>query len=315
MDKKTAFIYSDVYLRHDTGRQHPERKQRLVAIVEHLNRVGLMEELSLVSARRATIEEIMLVHPEYYIDQIQRTIHQGISYLDPDTRVSSESYEVALEAVGGVLVAVDQVLQDQADTAFCAVRPPGHHAEPDRAMGFCLFNNVAIAARYAQEKYDLEKVLIVDWDVHHGNGTQDIFYKDPTVFYFSIHQYPWYPGTGSRDETGIGEGKGFTLNIPVPAGTGDQDYIEVFKTILKKQALEYAPDLILISAGFDAHINDPLSDTRVTAEGFKHLSAIVSQIAETKCNSRIVSVLEGGYNLQGLAESVEAHLRVLRTEQ
>jgi acetoin utilization deacetylase AcuC-like enzyme len=314
MDKKTAFIYSDTYLKHDTGRNHPERKQRLAAIVEHLNQTGLTEELTLVPPRLATVQEIALVHPQDYIDQVQRAVQEGVQYLDPDTRVSLESYEVALEAAGGALTAVDQVLQGQVDTAFCAVRPPGHHAEPDRAMGFCLFNNVAIAARYAQQKYNIEKVLIVDWDVHHGNGTQDIFYEDPTVFYFSIHQYPWYPGTGSRDETGVGRGKGFTLNIPVSAGTGDPDYIEAFETILERQALDYAPNLILISAGFDAHRDDPLSDTRVTTQGFKRMSEVISQVVETTCNSRIVSVLEGGYNLQALAESVETHLKVLKRE-
>jgi acetoin utilization deacetylase AcuC-like enzyme len=314
MEKKTAFIYSETYLKHDTGKSHPERKERLTAIVEHLNRTGLMEELIQVPIRLPTRQEIALVHPESYIDQLQRDIEGGATYLDPDTRVSPESYEVALQAVGGVLTAVDQVLQGQVHTAFCAVRPPGHHAEPNRAMGFCLFNNVAIAARYAQHTYNLEKILIIDWDVHHGNGTQDIFYEDPTVFYFSIHQYPWYPGTGGSEERGAGKGKGFTLNIPVPAGTGDQEYISVFNSILRKQALAYAPDLILISAGFDAHRDDPLSHTRVTTEGFRSLSEIVSQIAQEKCDSRIVSVLEGGYNLQALAESVEAHLRVLRRE-
>lgn len=314
MEKKTAFIYSETYLKHNTGKSHPERKERLTAIVEHLNRTGLMEELIQVPIRLPTREEIALVHPESYIDQLQRDIEGGAKYLDPDTRVSPESYEVALQAVGGALTAVDQVLQGQVHTAFCAVRPPGHHAEPNRAMGFCLFNNVAIAARYAQHKYNLEKILIIDWDVHHGNGTQDIFYEDPTVFYFSIHQYPWYPGTGRSEERGAGKGKGFTLNIPVPAGTGDQEYISVFNSILREQALAYAPDLILISAGFDAHRDDPLSYTRVTTEGFRSLSEIVSQIAQEKCDSRMVSVLEGGYNLQALAESVEAHLRVLKRE-
>ncbi|HWP49884.1 MAG TPA: histone deacetylase [Candidatus Limnocylindrales bacterium] len=314
MEKKTAFIYSDVYLKHNTGKSHPERKERLTAIVEHLNRTGLMEELIQVPIRLPTRQEITWVHPESYMDQLQRDIEGGATYLDPDTRVSPESYEVALQAVGGALTAVDQVLQGRVHTAFCAVRPPGHHAEPNKAMGFCLFNNVAIAARYAQHTYNLEKILIIDWDVHHGNGTQDIFYEDPTVFYFSIHQYPWYPGTGGSEERGAGKGKGFTLNIPVPAGTGDQEYISVFNSILRKQALAYAPDLILISAGFDAHRDDPLSHTRVTTEGFRSLSEIVSQIAQEKCDSRIVSVLEGGYNLQALAESVEAHLRVLRRE-
>jgi acetoin utilization deacetylase AcuC-like enzyme len=315
MDKKTAFIYSDVYLKHDTGRNHPERKERLTAVVEHLSQTGLAQELIHVPARPATRKEIAFVHPEEYINSIQRAIQEGIKYLDADTRVSPESYDIALLAAGGTLAAVDQVLQGEAHTAFCAVRPPGHHAETDQAMGFCIFNNVAIAARYAQQKYNLEKILIIDWDVHHGNGTQDIFYGDPTVFYFSIHQYPWYPGTGSADETGEREGKGFNLNIPVPAGTGDDDYIAAFETILKTKARNYAPDLILISAGFDAHRDDPLSQTCVTTKGFKEMSEIVSQIAEEKCDSRIISVLEGGYNLQALAASVEAHLKVLRREQ
>ncbi|HEX29514.1 TPA: histone deacetylase, partial [Candidatus Poribacteria bacterium] len=194
---------------------------------------------------------------------------------------------------------------------FCAIRPPGHHALKSRAMGFCLFNNVAIGARYIQRKYGLSKVLIVDWDVHHGNGTQAIFYDDPTALYFSTHQYPFYPGTGSREERGIGKGEGYTVNVPLPAGSGDEEYVRIFEEILRPKAIQFDPDFILISAGFDPYEDDPIGGMRVTPEGFAELTKIVKEIAEECCEGRLVSVLEGGYNLEGLAESVEAHILAL----
>jgi acetoin utilization deacetylase AcuC-like enzyme len=228
-----------------------------------------------------------------------------------DTFASPESYEVALLAAGGVLAAVDSVVAGEVSSAFCAVRPPGHHALPSRAMGFCLFNNIAIAARYLQKKHNLPKILIVDWDVHHGNGTQDVFYDDPTVLYFSVHQYPFYPGTGSRSEKGKGEGLGFTINVPLPAGSGDEEYREVFEKILKPAAYEFDPDFVLVSAGFDALEGDLLGGMRVSVEHFAEMTRFVKRIADDCCDGRLVSVLEGGYELEGLAKAVEAHLRVL----
>ena len=229
----------------------------------------------------------------------------------PDTPICEASYAVATEAAGGVLAAIDAVMAGEVRNAFCAVRPPGHHATTDKAMGFCLLNNVAIAARYIQKQKKLPKVLIVDWDVHHGNGTQDIFYEDPRVFYFSVHRYPFYPGTGGADQQGAGEGQGLTLNVPLPAGSGDRDFEQAFTEKLVPAARQFRPDFVLISAGFDAHQNDPLGGMRVTAEGYGKLTRIVKQIAEENCHGRLVSVLEGGYNLDGLAASVEMHLRYL----
>ena len=213
--------------------------------------------------------------------------------------------------MGAVTQAVDRIIDDTLDAAFCAVRPPGHHALADRAMGFCLFNNVAIGARYAQQRHALSRILIVDWDVHHGNGTQAIFYDDPSVLYFSTHQYPFYPGTGARAETGRGAGAGFTINVPLPAGAGDAELIRAFQEELLPRALTFKPQLILISAGFDAHRDDPLAGLAVTEAGYAELTRIVRGIAEACCRGRIVSVLEGGYNLLALGRSVEAHLRTL----
>jgi acetoin utilization deacetylase AcuC-like enzyme len=208
-------------------------------------------------------------------------------------------------AAGGVMAGIDAVLEKRVDAAFCAVRPPGHHAERDRAMGFCLFNNVAIGARYAQRKHSLEKIAILDWDVHHGNGTQHMFEDDPTVFYISLHQYPFYPGTGARGERGVGEGTGFTLNIPLPAGTGEDRYLRAFDEEIVPALTDYKPDLLLISAGFDAHKDDPLGGMLLTEESFAKFTTLLQDIAP------VVSVLEGGYNLEALARSVEAHLGVL----
>jgi acetoin utilization deacetylase AcuC-like enzyme len=230
----------------------------------------------------------------------------------PDTGIGPDSYEVALLSVGGVLTAIDKVMMGKISRVFCAVRPPGHHAEKGRAMGFCIFNNVAIGARYLQGKYSLERVLIIDWDTHHGNGTENAFWSDPTVFYISIHQYPHYPGTGSRLEKGIEAGEGYTLNIPLPAGSGNKEYIEAFNELLVPAINTFSPQFILISAGFDAHQDDPLSGMLLTEDGFEEMTRIILQVAQEHCQGRIVSVLEGGYNLIALSRSVERHLYILR---
>ncbi len=308
----TGFVYDDIYLRHQTGEGHPERPERLTAITERLEKTGLLRQLVALKPTAAATKWIKTVHAPEYIERVKTSCEHGIGYVDsPDAPVSKESYEVALVAVGGVLAAVDAVMGGKVRNAFCAVRPPGHHALKDRAMGFCLFNNVAIAARYVQKKHGLSKVLIVDWDVHHGNGTQAIFYDDPSVLYFSVHQYPFYPGTGSEEEKGTGKGVGFTINAPLPAGSGDREYKQVFEEVLKRAALQFRPDFVLISAGFDAHEHDLLGGMKVTSKGFAALTRLVKQIADKCCHGRIVSVLEGGYGLEGLAESTEEHLRVL----
>jgi len=230
----------------------------------------------------------------------------------PDTGICPESFEVALLSVGGVLTAIDRIMEGEVERAFCAIRPPGHHAERERAMGFCIFNNVAIGARYLQERYAIERVLIIDWDTHHGNGTENAFLTDPTVFYASIHQYPHYPGTGARLDKGVGEGEGYTLNIPLPAGSGDKEYIAAFQDILLPTAHAFSPQFILLSAGFDAHRDDPLSGMFLTEDGFEELTHLILELAQKNCQGRLVSVLEGGYNLIALSRSVERHLFVLR---
>jgi len=309
---KIGFVYDDIYLEHKTTPGHPETPQRLVAIVERLKSKGLYCELLALSPKPAAVEWLTTLHSPEYIERARESCQNGTRYLDSmDTPISPRSYEVALIAAGGVLTAIDAVMEKKVTNAFCAIRPPGHHAVKDQAMGFCIFNNVAIGARYIQKKYNLSKILIVDWDVHHGNSTQTMFYDDPTVLYFSVHQYPFYPGTGSEAEKGIGAGLNYNINVPLSAGSGDSDYLRVFQENLKPTALAFCPDFVLISAGFDAHKNDLLGGMKVTSEGFAQLTQIVKQIAEKCCEGRLVSVLEGGYELQGLAASVEAHIRVL----
>ncbi len=281
--------------------------------MQRLDPASSSTQLLIPGSSSDSLEWVTAIHSPEYAKRVRDSCREGVKYMDSvDTPISPESYDVALAAVGGVLSAIDEVMAGNVSNAFCAVRPPGHHALRDRAMGFCLFNNVAISARYVQRKYGLSKVLIVDWDVHHGNGTQAAFYDDPTVLYFSTHQYPFYPGTGSEEEKGTGEGLGYNVNVPMPAGSGDEEYIKAFKEILKPKALEFKPDFVLISAGFDAHKDDLLGGMNVTVKGFEEMTAIVKDIAETCCNGRIVSVLEGGYNLSGLAESVEAHILALQ---
>jgi len=309
---KTGLVYDDIYIEHKTTFGHPECSERLVWIVERLKAGGLYSELiklKPVPADRCWIEK---VHAPKYIDRAKSSSENGAGYLDTgDVPISLKSYEAAVMAAGGVLTAIDAVMEQKVSNAFCAVRPPGHHALENRAMGFCIFNNVAIGTRYVQDKHNLPKVLIVDWDVHHGNGTQAAFYDDPNVLYFSVHQYPFYPGTGSQAEQGSGIGLHTNINVPLPAGSGDDQYIKTFEEKLVPAASSFAPDFVLVSAGFDAHKGDLLGGMRVTDRGFARLTQIVKSIAERFCAGRLVSVLEGGYGLEGLAASVEAHIRVL----
>ena len=304
----TAIVWSKDYELHDTG-GHPEGTDRATEIVTHLQALELWGSLVVVPPRPATREDLLLVHSESLVDRVRRIAESGGGGIDHETPVSARSYEVALLAVGGVLTALEQWEQGRAP--FALVRPPGHHATPDRAMGFCLFNNVAIAARYAQGKHRLGRVLVVDWDVHHGNGTQAAFYDDPTVLYFSVHRDRFYPGSGKESESGEGKGLSYTINVPLPAGSGDAVYRQAFTETLVPAALAFRPDLILVSAGFDAHQDDPLGGMKLTADGYAALTRIVKDLAARCCAGRLVAVLEGGYGLEGLADSVEAQVRVL----
>jgi acetoin utilization deacetylase AcuC-like enzyme len=313
---KTGFVYHDKFLTHDTGVGHPEKPERLKAITAHLQQTGLWQKLHHLIIDLAPLEIIYKVHTPNHVklikDRCLLASKEGHSALDgSDTVVNQDSYEVALLAVGGVLAAVDAVMSGVLENVFCAVRPPGHHAESATPMGFCLFNNAAIAARYAQEKFGLKRIAIVDWDVHHGNGTQEIFYSDPSVFYISLHQSPFYPGTGLQTEIGEGEGRGFNLNCPMRAGSGEKEYLEAFNREIIPKLDGYMPELIIISAGFDAHKDDPLANINLTDDSFRIMTEMVSDIAEKYSNGRIISVLEGGYNLNSLSNSVEKHLNVL----
>ena len=309
---KTGLVYDDAYLRHHTTVGHPESPERLTAIMERLKASGLYAKLVHVKPTPAEEKWLRTIHSPTYIERARRSCAEGERFLDTgDVPISADSYEAAVLAAGGVLTAVDAVMQEKIANAFCAVRPPGHHALKDRAMGFCIFNNVAIGTRYVQEKYGLAKVLIVDWDVHHGNGTQAAFYDDPNVLYFGTHQWPFYPGTGSPLETGEGEGKGLTVNVPLSAGAGDNEYVRAFEERLRPAAMAFGPDFVFISAGFDPQANDRLGGMRVTPGGVAKLTRIVKEIAAKCCRNRLVSVLEGGYGLEALAASAEAHVRAL----
>lgn len=312
MASGAALLLDSVYRMHRTGPGHPERPERYDAVTAALERAGLAARLTPLHSRIATEDELAACHTRPYIKLVEREIAGGAIELSTgDTPVCVDSLEVALRASGGVLNAVDAVFSGQATNAFCAVRPPGHHATTDRGMGFCVFNNVAVAARYAQRKHLAERVLIVDWDVHHGNGTQDIFYDDPSVFYFSTHQSPWYPGTGHPRETGQRKGEGATLNCPLPAGSGRAEIFAAFEDRLVPAAAKFRPDLVLISAGFDSRIGDPLGRFTLSDEDFADLTRLLLEIADRHAAGRLVSVLEGGYRLSGLASSVTAHVATL----
>ena len=307
---KVGLVYAPIYLEHDTG-DHVENSRRLKETMSHLEEAGIKEKLTCLPPRAASLEELQMVHAAEYISYVKSKAEKGGGWLDPDTVMSSRSYEVALYAAGGILVAVQAVMKGEVDSAFALVRPPGHHAVQNRAMGFCIFNNVAIAAKFALTTFNLNHVLIVDFDVHHGNGTQDAFYADPKVLYFSTHQYPFYPGTGRMDETGIGEGEGTTVNFPMAAGWGDEEYLRAFSEVLVPIARRFQPQFILVSAGFDSHWADPLAMMKVTITGFAQMTRILKELAAELCRGRLVFILEGGYNLQVLACSVRAVLDVL----
>lgn len=310
---RTLLVSDPVYKLHRTGEGHPERPERFDAVVQALNRAGLIGSSEKISPRLAGEEEIGLCHTAEYIRTAKHDITSGANELTTgDSAICPQSWEVALQAVGGVLNAADAVLQRKTGHAFCVVRPPGHHATPRRGMGFCIFNNVAIAARYAQRKMGIGRVLIVDWDVHHGNGTQDIFYRDGSVFYFSTHQSPWYPGTGRADETGDGEGAGTTLNCPFPAGSGRKEILGAFRNKLLPAAEHFKPELVFVSAGFDSREGDPLGRFRLTDADFADLTTVMLEIADKHSGGRLISVLEGGYSLSGLGSAAVAHMRALQ---
>jgi acetoin utilization deacetylase AcuC-like enzyme len=310
--KTVGFVYHENYLRHETGPEHPERPERLATIVQHLTMIGMWETLKHIEPAAAPLEWVHRVHPPSHTQMIERRCLAGEQVLDSgDTHVCRDSYGIALLAAGGVLRAIDESLQGNVKNVFCAVRPPGHHAETQSVMGFCLLNNVAIGARYAQQKYGVGRVAILDWDVHHGNGTQEIFWTDPSVLYISTHQYPLWPGTGLTIETGEVAGKGFTLNCPMRPGSGETEYLEAFRERILPALHKFRPELLMISAGFDAHRDDPLANINLTEQSFATMTQLSAEIASKYCGGRIVSVLEGGYNLDALARSVEAHIKTL----
>src|SRR4030042_67561 len=314
MAKKTGVVKDMRYLRHSAGFGHPESPERLAAIYEMLDNPLMAWKFIEIEPREATHKEIETIHTPSYVEYIAGTAGQSSVDLDPETATSPESYEIAKLAVGGVCNAIDSVMEKKVDNAFALVRPPGHHAEADSAAGFCIFNNIAIGAMHAILKHGLKRILLVDWDLHHGNGTQHSFYSDPRVLYFSTHQYPYYPGTGSLQEIGQGRAEGYTKNVPLSVGAGDASFVKIFRKVLQPVALEFKPQLVLLSAGFDTYYQDPLGGMRVTPDGFAALTRILLEIAESSCQGRFVAVLEGGYHLSGLTQSVKAVLEEMRDD-
>jgi acetoin utilization deacetylase AcuC-like enzyme len=310
----TAYVYDELYLQHDTG-SHPENAGRLIAIMDALEQRGILSQLEQVEARDATEDELRAIHRAEYIEHVRRTAERGGAWLDGDTYVSPRSYAAATRAAGGLLALVDAIMSGEVDNGFALVRPPGHHAVAGRGMGFCLFNNVAIAAARALARHGLNRVLIVDYDVHHGNGTADSFYSDPRVLYFSTHQYPHYPGTGHWSEKGSGEGEGYTVNVPLPGGVGDEGYSRVFEELLAPIAERYDPELVLVSVGYDAHWRDPLAQMRLSTSGYWWLAGHLRELADRTCQGRVAFTLEGGYDLEALTFGVVATFDALRGQQ
>ena len=306
-----GFIYSEKYLDHKAGDTHPERPDRLTSLISHLKFEGIWDKLTHYAPTKVDRELLTTLHSEEYINRLKEACSTGKTYIDAlDCGINERSYDVALLAAGGVVTAIDKIMSEQITNAFCAVRPPGHHAERDKAMGFCFFNNVGIGVLHAR-KYELLRAAVIDWDVHHGNGTQHLFEKDPNVLYVSLHEYPHYPGTGAFSEKGEGDGYGTTFNYPMEKGAGNEDYLKIFKTQIDPEIRKFEPDIIFISAGFDAHRDDPLSGINLTHDAYRDMTLIVREWAEEFAGGRIVSVLEGGYNLGSLRRSVREHLMAL----
>ncbi|HKA33368.1 MAG TPA: histone deacetylase [Candidatus Binatia bacterium] len=310
---RSAVVIDPEYLKHDPGRAHPERPQRIKVLLDLAAELG--SDFARIEPRAASRGEIEMCHAPEYIELVRSTSETNHFALDGDTVTSRDSFGVGLLAVGGFLRLLDAIAAGEAGNGFALVRPPSHHALPDRAMGFCLFNSIAIGAQYLRGRYGAERVLIMDWDVHHGNGTQDIFYRDPSVLYMSTHQYPYYPGTGAAGEVGAGAGEGFTVNVPLPAGCGDEEYLRVFREIILPVADKYKPEWVLVSAGFDPHRRDPLGGMNVTETGFAAITDMLVRLAETHAGGRLALLLEGGYDLQALKNSVATVLRSLRDRQ
>ena len=309
----TAIIHHPVFREHDTGPGHPETPSRYQVVMDALRGdAPLWSRLVEVQAHQAARGDIQAAHSPQLYKHVEKVVSEGIGYLDADTTVSMRSFDAARHAAGAPCQAIDLIMKGEIDNAFVPVRPPGHHATEERAMGFCLFNNVAVAARYAQQHHpEIERVAVIDWDVHHGNGTQGIFYDDPSVYFFSSHQYPWYPGTGSRGEKGMGRGLGYTLNLPLRAATPAAQQKRAFEAALEEMAASFNPDLIIISAGFDSHLGDPLGQLLLQDEDFVEMTRAVKEWAASSCEGRLVSCLEGGYNLETLGETVRAHVAEL----
>ena len=310
---KCGIVYDSIFEKHITGSGHPESPQRASSIFQSLKEKSLLSNTVKIPVEKCKLEDLYLVHDRNYLQLAKKEIEQGAKSLSTgDTATCKDTWKISTFVTGGVINAVEKVIYGKINNAFCITRPPGHHANANKGMGFCLFNHIAIAAKYAQKKLGVKKVLIVDWDVHHGNGTQDIFYEDASVFFFSTHQSPWYPGTGERTETGKGRGLGYTMNFPFPAGAGKKEILQhAFEFELPKKMAEFKPELILISAGFDSRINDPLGQFRLTDQDFYELTKLIINLADEHANGNVVSILEGGYSLNGLAMASASHVQAL----
>lgn len=308
---KVGLVYDPCYLEHDTG-HHVENARRLEETMSLLEKSGIRQQLVEVHPEPASIDELSLVHSAEHISRVESAAKSGGGWLDADTVISPASYEVALYAAGGVIKAAEVVMRSEVDSAVALVRPPGHHATKGRAMGFCLFNNIAIAAKQIMNSYQLDRIMIVDFDVHHGNATQESFYDDPKVLYFSTHQYPFYPGTGEIEEVGVGEGEGATVNVPLPAWCGDREYLHVFQQILSPIAYRFRPQIIMVSAGYDPHWADQISLMQLSTTGFAQMASTLKELASELCQGRLVFTLEGGYHTLALAHSIRATLEVLQ---
>jgi acetoin utilization deacetylase AcuC-like enzyme len=310
----TGVVRHDIYKQHLADYPHVESPQRLITIYDMLDGPDMAAKWVTIPPRPATHEELAWVHSRSHIQRVAATDGRPHVSLDPDTQTTPLSYQAATLAAGGLFSLIDKIFDGSVRNGFALVRPPGHHAEQDRAMGFCLFNNVALGARYAMNTYGVKKVLIADWDLHHGNGTQNTFYDDPAVLYFSTHQFPYYPGSGNLTQVGKGEGKGFTVNVPLWPGHGDAEFFQIFKRILLPIASAFKPELILVSAGFDTYVDDPLGGMKVTPKGYAALTRLLMELAEIYCSEKLAITLEGGYHLAGQRASVKAVLKELAKE-